>query len=468
MADVIMPLLLGLAIILCLVSGYAWLAGNRSGQVVREQLAAERSAREQGQQQQQQLLTQLERLQQENRELQQQALQLQTEQARLEAGYREREAGHRRQQEQLEQQKKQLAQEFENLANRIFDEKKRDFSHSSQQSIEQLLKPFREQIEAFQKRVNDVHSETLRGNTTLEAEIRKVLEVGLKMQDEAGNLARALKGDSQQRGAWGEAQLERTLQMSGLVENAHYEKQTAFKDGEGRSRQTDYLIKLPDGKHIIIDSKVTLNAYDRLIAADNEQQQALALDEHVQAVKKHIDDLAGKDYSNLIGVRSPSFVLMFMPIEPAYIEALKHQKDLFGYGYNKNVILVSHTTLVPVLRTVANLWMLDQSNKEAREISERAGDIFNQVCLVADRLHKLGGTLGTVTNHYNNTVKALVGQQGLYGKVERFGQLSSKASKQLPPLEPLHNDHDVERLQIIELVEPPADELSAPDTSEDN
>ncbi|MGL4861012.1 MAG: DNA recombination protein RmuC, partial [Enterobacteriaceae bacterium] len=304
----------------------------------------------------------------------------------------------------------------------------------------------------FQKRINEVHDASLQGNTSLNAEIKKVLEIGLKMSKEANNLTSALKGDSQQRGAWGEAQLRRTLEMSGLIEEAHYEVQSAFKDAEGKQKQTDYLIKLPDGKHIIIDSKVVLNAYDRAVSAESPEEYQLAMSEHVKAVRKHIDDLASKDYTNLAGMRSPSFVLMFMPIEPAYIEALKSNKDLFEYGYKKGIVLVSHTTLIPILRTVSNLWMIERSNAEAREISEKAGDIYNSVFTVAEHLNKLGGTLNTVKNHYNDTITALAGQQGLYGKVDRFSQLSAKVSKSLPHLEATHIDFETERLSLI--VEP--------------
>jgi DNA recombination protein RmuC len=206
---------------------------------------------------------------------------------------------------------------------------------------------------------------------------------------------------------------------------------------------------LPDGKHIIIDSKVSLVAYDRAVSAESPEEYNLAMAEHIKSVRKHIDDLAAKDYTNLIGMHSPSFVLMFMPIEPAYIEALKNNKDLFEYGYKKNIVLVSHTTLIPILRTVSNLWMIERSNTEAREISEKAGDIYNSVCTVAERLSKLGGTLNTASNHYNNTVKALAGQQGLYGKVERFTQLSAKVTKSLPVLEPSHVDFEQERLALV-------------------
>ena len=357
---------------------------------------------------------------------------------------------------QLADTRKSLTQEFENLANKIFDEKGKTFTQTSQTSIDGMLKPFREQIEGFQKRINEVHDASLQGNTSLNAEIRKVLDIGMQMSKEANNLTSALKGDSQQRGAWGEAQLRRTLEMSGLVEDAHYEVQSAFKDADGRSKQTDYLIKLPDGKHIIIDSKVSLVAYDRAVAAESVEEQQLAMAEHVKAVRKHIDDLASKDYTNLVGMHSPDFVLMFMPIEPAYIEAMKHNKDLFEYGYKKHIVLVSHTTLIPILRTVSNLWMIERSNAEAREISEKAGDIYNQVCTVAERLAKLGGTLNTASNHYNNTVKALAGQQGLYGKVDRFSQLSAKVSKSLPALDPTHMDFETERLSlIVEAIEEP-------------
>lgn len=374
---------------------------------------------------------------------------LSSEHTELKTTLQKREEHFQEQMLQLADTRKSLTQEFENLANKIFEEKGKTFTQTSQTSIDGMLKPFRDQIEGFQKRINDVHDASLQGNTSLNAEIKKVLDIGLKMSSEANNLTSALKGDSQQRGAWGEAQLRRTLEMSGLVEEAHYEVQSAFKDSEGRSKQTDYLIKIPDGKHMIIDSKVSLVAYDRAVSANMPEEYQLAMVEHVKSVRRHIDDLASKDYTNLIGMRSPSFVLMFMPIEPAYIEAMKHNKDLFEYGYKKGIVLVSHTTLIPILRTVSNLWMLERSNADAREISEKAGEIYNQVCIVAERLSKLGGSLNTASNHYNNTVKALAGQQGLYGKVERFDKLSAKVSKTLPQLEPVHMDFEAERLSLI-------------------
>ncbi len=382
-------------------------------------------------------------------ELQERLHQLNADHTELKTTLSQRDEHFQEQMAQLSDTKKSLTQEFENLANKIFEEKGKTFTTTSQASIDGMLKPFREQIEGFQKRINDVHDASLQGNTSLNGEIKKVLEIGLQMSKEANNLTSALKGDSQQRGAWGEAQLRRTLEISGLIEEAHFEVQSSFKDAEGKSKQTDYLIKIPDGKHIIIDSKVSLNAYDRAVGAETPEAYQLAMIEHVKAVRKHIDDLASKDYTNLIGMRSPNFVLMFMPIEPAYIEAMKHNKDLFEYGYKKGIVLVSHTTLIPILRTVSNLWMIERSNAEAREISEKAGEIYNQVCLVAERIGKLGGTLNTASNHYNSAITALAGQQGLYGKIDRFSQLSAKVSKTLPALEPVHVDFQNERLSLI-------------------
>lgn len=424
----------------------------------------------------QELRERLARQEASNQQLQQRCQQLDKDYTELNTQLHNKEEHFKEQMQQLLASRQSLTQEFESLANKIFEEKGKTFAqtftHTSQTSIDSLLKPFREQIEGFQKRINEVHDASLQGTTTLHAEIRKVLEIGLHMSKEANNLSSALKGDSQQRGAWGEAQLRRTLEMSGLIEEAHFEVQSAFKDNDGKQKQTDYLIKLPDGKHMIIDSKVALNAYDRAVSAATPEEYQVAMSEHLKAVRKHIDDLASKDYTNLIGMRSPGFVLMFMPIEPAYIEALKNNKDLFDYGYKKGIVLVSHTTLIPILRTVSNLWMIERSNAEAREISEKAGGIYNQVCLVAERLSKLGGTLSTVSNHYNDTVKALAGQQGLYGKVERFSQLSAKVSKSLPSLEPAHMDFERERLGlIVEAVEEDESEVQvdeiAPVTGDD-
>ena len=336
--------------------------------------------------------------------------------------------------QQFQHQKNELKNEFKVVSEEIIKDRQRILAEQNKEGVSALLKPLQEQIQGFQQRVNQVHDESVKGNATLRAEIENVQKMGISMQEEANNLATALKGDSQQRGAWGEAQLERTLELSGLVQHQHYEKQSSFIDDAGKRKITDYVIKLPEDKCIIVDSKVSLIDYERACSGDADQQKA-GMKLHVAAVRRHIDDLAKKEYTNLNELHSPDFILMFMPIEPAYIEAMKHDPELFTFGFNKNVILVSHTTLMPILRTVANLWMLDKSNKEARMLGERASDIYNSVALVSERVLKLGKTLNTASTHYNETVKSISGVQGLQGKVARFSKLSSKANKSMVALE---------------------------------
>ena len=352
---------------------------------------------------------------------------------------------------QFQKQKSELKNEFKVLSEEIFLQRQKALHEQNKEGIGALIEPLQQQITQFQRRINDVHSETIKGHSSLEAEIKKIMDVGLKIGADANNLSVALKGDAQQRGAWGEAQLERTLEMSGLIKDVHYKKQSAFKDQYGKQKRIDYLVVLPNDQHIVIDSKVSLLAYDRAVAAEDENEHSIAMDAHIKAIKGHIDDLAAKDYTGLIGVHSPDYTLMFMPIESAYIEALKWSRDLFAYGYNKNIVLVSHTTLIPILRVVANLWMLEQSNRDVLEISDKAGDIYDTVRLVAERMQKLGNTLNTASNHYNETVTAISGNQGLKGKVERFARISTKANKKIPDVAPRHLEYKTNLLSISPL-----------------
>jgi DNA recombination protein RmuC len=361
-------------------------------------------------------------------------LQLREELARYEVREEERASRHEEQLSLLKEAEDNMKREFENLANKIFEDKGKSFTTTSQDSLEKLLRPFRDQISGFQTRINEVHTESVKGQATLKSEIENVLKVGLEMNTQATNLTSALKGDKKTTGNWGEAQLQRTLELAGLQAGEHYEAQTSFRDDDGKRKLPDFVIRLPEGKNIVIDSKVSLVDYDRAIAAETEEQRTEALNAHAQAVRNHIEDLSSKDYANLPEIGSPDFVLMFMP---------------FNYGYQKGVVMVSHTTLMPILRTVANLWMIDKSSREAREISNRAGEIYNQVCTVAERLNRLGKTMSAAQNQYNDTVTGLVGKQGLHGKVERFKQISTKANKDMPVLEPLHADIENERLDSV-------------------
>ena len=349
----------------------------------------------------------------------------------------------------LEDAKKVLKLEFEKAAQTLVSQGEKNLASRNQESLDQLLKPQSEKIDGCQSRVNQVHTDLTGQNAVLKTQIKQLHDMGQVMSSEANNLTQALKGDKKLVGNWGEAQLERTLELAGLRRGEHYETQQAFKGEDGQRLLPDFVIFLPQDKHIVIDSKVSLVDYERAITTDDEVVRQQSLAAHANAVKRHIDQLSDKDYANLAWLQSPDFVLMFMPVEPAYIEIMRENRDLFNYGYKKNVILVSHTTLMPILRTVANLWMVERSNKEAREISDRAGDIFNAVCLVAERMESVGSSLSQTTRRYNDAVKSLVGRQGLHGKVDRFQTLSTRVSKSFPDnLDVLPEQTDANKLSL--------------------
>jgi len=373
---------------------------------------------------------------------------LSQENIRLETQIEEKQKANEDKVQLLEQSEARLKKEFENLANKIFEEKGKSFSDSSQSSLNAMLRPFKDQIEGFQKRVNEVHIEAIKGNTNLVSEIKKYAEVGSALSEDAKNLTAALKGDAQYRGAWGEAQLERTLQMSGLVEVTHYTKQDSFSSDGGAKKQTDFIIYLPNGGGFIIDSKMTLLDYDRAISAKTDEEAMVAMTAHVTAVKKYIDDLSKKDYPSVADIQSPDFTFLFMPIEPAFIEALKHDKGLFSYGYEKNVILVSHTTLTPILRVISAVWTLYSTSSHATKLGDKAMEIYNSVCEVSNRTDKLGNSLKAVGNHWNSLRTALIGNQGLAGKVERFATLSTKTKSEMTNMEQIQIGDDDARLQL--------------------
>jgi DNA recombination protein RmuC len=359
----------------------------------------------------------------------------------------ERDKAFKLQLEQVEANKSALKIEFENLSRELLTARGKELVETNSNSLSAILKPLSEKIDGFQHRVNQVHSDMIQNSASLIQQIKQLETVGLTMSADAQHLTEALKGDKKLVGNWGETQLERTLELAGLRAGEHYDSQASFKDEAGKRYLPDFVIRLPEGKNLVVDSKVSLVDYEAAIAADAEPLREAALKRHGEAVKAHIDNLASKAYQQLPGLSSPDFVMMFMPVEPAYIEVMRNHRDLFAYGYQKGVVMVSHSTLMPILRTVANLWMVERSNEEAREISARAGEIFNSVSLVAERLASLGGSLQTASKKYNETVTALTGRQGLQGKVERFQSLSAKATRTFPEeLRPIITEND--RLQL--------------------
>ena len=369
----------------------------------------------------------------------------------------ERESHHQSQVKWAEESRMTLRTELEVIGQKLLSSSGKALETTNQKSLDSLLKPLSEKIDQFQSRVNQVHTDMVRNSASLSEQIKHLESVGVSMSGEAQNLTRALKGDKKLVGNWGEAQVEKTLELAGLRRGEHFDAQVAVKDERGDRHLPDFIIRLPEGKNLVIDSKVSLVDYERAVTAESEADRTAALDAHAKAVRHHIDALSAKDYANLPGMDSPDFVLMFMPVEPAYIEVMRSHRELFNHGYQKNVILVSHTTLMPILRTVANLWMIEHSNREAREISERAGDIYNTVCLLGERLLSLGTSISTTANKYNDAVKAVQGKQGLLGKVSRFQSLSQRANKSFPDaLSPIEPDVEAIRLEDQTESQPPA------------
>ena len=418
-------LVVALLIIGALACAIGWLLSSRRYSAYREQVASRLTTGELASAELENAKTQLDEL---NRQL----LDARGSEAALKATITAKSEEHEAQLKLLDETKKMLKLEFEQAGQALLKQGETNLSQKNQESLDQLLKPLSEKIDGFQTRVNQVHTDLTGQNASLKTQIKQLHDVGLEMSSEANSLSQALKGDKKLVGNWGEAQLERTLELAGLRRDEHYESQKSFKVDDSDRLQPDFVVHLPQDKHIVIDSKVSLVDYERAIAASDDLERTTALKGHAQAVKNHIDQLSSKDYANLPGLQSPDFVLMFMPVEPAFIEIMRDHRDLFNHGYSKNVILVSHTTLMPILRTVANLWIVERSNQEAQAISDRAGDIFNSVCLIAERLESVGAALTQTNKRYNETVTSLVGRQGLHGKVDRFKALSTKVSRSFP------------------------------------
>ena len=268
-------------------------------------------------------------------------------------------------QQEQQQLHHQLRLEFEQLAQQILEEKNQHLQHSSQHGLQGVLQPFQQQI----------HDASVQGQTALRVELQRVLEIGLAMSDEAYNLTQALKGEKKITGNWGELQLQRTLELAGLQADVHFKAQPSYRDEQGKRALPDFVLYLPEDKHIIIDSKTSLVDFDRALATDDSDEQQVHIAALVRAMRQHILDLSRKDYSALAGVTSPDFVFMFVPIENAYLQAMQFDPDLFEFAAQRNIMLVSHTGLLPILRTVAQVWLLARSQEQAVELADRAGEI---------------------------------------------------------------------------------------------
>ncbi len=329
--------------------------------------------------------------------------------------------------------KKELEIQFENLANQIFDEKTKAFADQSKTNLDSILTPFKERIAAFEKKVTEVYATEGKERHSLIKEVQRLQELNQKIGEDAENLTKALKGDTKMQGIWGEIILERILEESGLRKGIEYDSQGGFRDVEGKLLKPDVVVHLPEEKDIIIDSKVSLVAYEKYVRAENDDDREKAVKEHLISINAHLKGLASKKYDELPGIKSLDFVLMFVPVESAFMLAIDKDNEIFRKAFDKSIMIVSPSTLLVTLRTIQNIWRYEYQNKNALEIAERAGKLYDKfVGFVAD-LEKIGDQVDNTRKAYDSAHNKLVSGKGnLISRAQTLIDLGVKSRKHLP------------------------------------
>ncbi|HIQ37509.1 MAG TPA: DNA recombination protein RmuC [Desulfocapsa sulfexigens] len=335
--------------------------------------------------------------------------------------------------ELLDDAREQLRLQFAELATSILEEKSAHFSRESQEKLSTLLVPFHDQLASFRQKVDAVHHAETRDRAALQREIASLRSLNQKMSDEAINLTRALKGNKQVQGTWGELVLERVLEQSALRKGVEYKTQTVFRDTKNRLQRPDVIVHLPEGRDIVIDSKVSLVSWEKYVNCDDENKQAGFLASHVKAIKEHVRLLAEKDYASLTEIRSLDFVLMFMPVEAAFLAAFQADDTLFTSAVTRKIILVSPTTLLTTLRTIESIWRYEKQSRNAREIAERAAALYDKFCSFTKDMERMGKQIHALQNSYDSAMIRLSrGRGNLISKVEQFPQMGVKVNKTIP------------------------------------
>ena len=341
------------------------------------------------------------------------------------------EESHEKKSEELKQMKNILSLEFKNLANEIFEEKSKKFSSNNKETISTILDPLKERIQNFENKVEKSNQANSEWNGRLQEQIKSLKELNLQMSKEAENLTHALKGDSKTQGNWGELQVENILKKVGLKEGIGYDKEKNFKNEDDDNQRPDYIVNLPDGKNIIIDSKVSLTAYANYFNTKNSDEKKNLLKDHVKSVNNHVKSLSEKNYQNL-ELNQPDYILMFIANEPALGLALIEDSQIYDKALENNIIIVSTSTLLATLSTVAFMWKQDNQNKHALEIARQAGALYDKFCSFSDELIKVGSNIDSTKKTYSNAMKKLVdGKDNLVRKSERLRELGAKASKKI-------------------------------------
>ena len=332
---------------------------------------------------------------------------------------------------EVEKLQEKFTHEFEVLANRILESKSEKFTKQNKENLDGILKPLQLKIESFEKKVDESHKESITRHAMLRQQIIGLKELNEQMSKEAVNLTNALKGDNKIQGNWGELVLERVLEKSGLEKDREYFVQESHVTNDGKRILPDVVLHLPDDKKMVIDSKVSLISYERYVNEDDQDLQEKFLKEHIASIKRHIEQLSEKKYHDIYEIESPDFVLLFIPIEPAFAIALNKDNNLYNLAFEKNIVIVTPTTLLATLRTVDSMWNNEKQQQNAIEIATQAGRLYDQFVNLTDDLVKVGNQLNTVKGSYDSTMVKLTGKGNLITRVERLKKLGSKASKQI-------------------------------------
>lgn len=337
------------------------------------------------------------------------------------------------QKEEVEKLQEKFTKEFENLANKILEEKTTKFTEQNKENLKNILTPLQDKIQLFEKKVEDTHKESIDYHAALRQQILGLREMNEQMSKETLNLTKALKGDSKMQGNWGELILERVLEKSGLEKGREYEVQQSFTTEEGNRVFPDVVINLPDGKKMVVDSKVTLTAYERYINEEDDNAKTQHLKEHVMALKRHVDQLSEKNYQDLYQMESPDFVLLFIPIESAFALALNEDTTLYNKAFEKNIVIVTPSTLLATLRTIDSMWTNQKQQENALEIARQAGALYDKFEGFVGDLVKIGKKMDEAKVEYQGAMNKLVeGKGNLVTSVEKLKKMGAKAKKALP------------------------------------
>uniref|UniRef100_A0A2B4R931 DNA recombination protein RmuC-like n=1 Tax=Stylophora pistillata TaxID=50429 RepID=A0A2B4R931_STYPI len=338
----------------------------------------------------------------------------------------------KKQEETLKNTKETMQKEFENLANKIFEQRGENLKKQNSEQLDAILKPFKENIEGFEKTIKINYDSANKDRASLKTEIKQLLDLNQKMSEDANNLTKALKGDSKTQGDWGEAQLEVLLEKSGLEKDIHFKTQYSEKDEDGKEKRLDFVIDLPDGKNLIIDAKVSLTAYERYCSATDDTEKATFLKRHINSLKNHIKGLSDKNYQNLFGINAPDYVLMFVPIEPALYLGLQNDSTLFEEGFKKNIILVSSSTLMATMRTVSYVWKQENQKENVLEMARQCGALYDKFVGFTDDLIKVGNQMNTAQKTYQYSMNKLSrGAGNIVRRIENIKELGAETSKNI-------------------------------------